>query len=160
MSVNIYKPHVLVVPEDSADRDIVNGFLLDSSIKQRNIQVLPPEGGWRKVLDFASDHVEKLRKYQNRHLVLLIDFDGYVEDRQRQFRERIPEDVRDRVFLFGTLSEPESLKSACGISFEDIGKKLASECSDDGDDLWGHELLKHNASERDRLNARVKSILF
>ena len=32
MSVNVYKPHVLVLPEDDADRQIANGFLLDPSL--------------------------------------------------------------------------------------------------------------------------------
>jgi len=39
MSVNVYKPHVLVLPEDDADRQIATGFLLDPSLKPRNIQI-------------------------------------------------------------------------------------------------------------------------
>ena len=42
MSVNVYNPHVLVLPEDDANRQIANGFLLEPSIKHRNIQVLTP----------------------------------------------------------------------------------------------------------------------
>ena len=44
MSVNVYKPHVLVLPEDDANREIANGFLLAPSLKLRNIQVLPCAG--------------------------------------------------------------------------------------------------------------------
>ena len=45
MSVNNHRPHVLVLPEDEANEELVNGFLLDPSIKLRNIQVLPSAGG-------------------------------------------------------------------------------------------------------------------
>lgn len=161
MSVNNDKPHVLVLPEDDANRQIANGFLIDPSIKQRNIQVLPPAGGWGKVLDsFKKDHAEKLRKFKERHLVLLIDFDDHVAERQQQFLESFPEDIRGRVFLLGTLSEPEPLRKECGDSLENIGKNLATECFHNKDGLWSHPQLAHNAEERKRLNDKVKSILF
>jgi hypothetical protein len=41
VSVNVFKPHVLVLPEDDANRQIVNGFLLDPSLNLRAIQALP-----------------------------------------------------------------------------------------------------------------------
>lgn len=161
MSVNNDKPHVIVLPEDDADRQIANGFLLDPSIKLRNIQVLGPARGWGKVLDrFLDVHVAELRKWPQRHLVLLIDFDGHVDKRTEQFISQFPEDVRDRVFLLGTQGEPEDLKKDRGESFENIGKKLAGECYYDETNLWNHQLLAHNAAERARLNAKVKTILF
>ncbi|OGB32028.1 MAG: hypothetical protein A3F78_04310 [Burkholderiales bacterium RIFCSPLOWO2_12_FULL_61_40] len=161
MSVNVYKPHVLVLPEDDADRQIATGFLLDPSLKPRNIQILTPSGGWGKVLDsFVRDHINGLRKYPHRHLVLLIDFDGKVDERRAKFSEQFPDDVRDRVFLLGTSDEPEPLRKQCGDSYENIGKQLAGECCRDETDLWNHSLLVHNALERLRLNAKVKSILF
>ena len=161
MSVNVYKPHVLVLPEDDADRQIANGFLLDPSVKIRNIDVLKPSGGWGKVLgSFNDDHVNGLRKYPHRHLVLLIAFDGQVEARRAQFVEQFPDDLRDRVFLLGTRNEPEPLRKQCGDSLENIGKQLAGECYRDEAILWSHEFLEHNAKERQRLNDKVKSILF
>lgn len=161
MSVNNHKPHVIVLPEDDANRQIANGFLLDPSIKLRNIQVLNPAGGWGKVLDrFLDDHVAELRKWPQRHLVLLIDFDGVVDSRTEQFASQFPEDVRDRVFLLGTQGEPEPLRKQYGDSLESIGKALATECYRDETKLWNHPLLAHNAAERMRLNAKVKPILF
>lgn len=161
MSVNNEKPHVLVLPEDDANRQMANGFLLDPSIKPRNIQVLPPARGWGKVLDsFVKEHVAKLRTYPGRHLVLLIDFDEHMEERQQRFRESIPEDLQDRVFLLGTQSEPEPLRKKCGDKLENIGKKLATECFHNKTELWRHPLLAHNAKERTRLNEKVRSILF
>jgi hypothetical protein len=161
VSVNIHKPHVIVLPEDDANRQIANGFLLDPSIKLRNIQVLNPAGGWGKVLDsFLEDHVADLRKWPQRHLVLLIDFDDLVDSRTEQFVSQFPPDVRDRIFLLGTQGEPEPLRKQCGDSLENIGKALAAECYRNESHLWNHELLAHNESERLRLNAKVKSILF
>lgn len=161
MSVNVYKPHVLVVPEDRADREIATGFTLYAGIKLRNIQVLPSSGGWGKVLDsFINTHIKGLRDYPLRHLVLLIDFDNHFEERYAQFEEQFASDVRDRVFLLGTESEPERLKTASGMSYESIGMSLAAECFQDEANLWAHPLLAHNAVERERLNAKVKTILF
>lgn len=161
MSVNVHIPHVLVLPEDEANQELANGFLLDPSVKLRSIQVLPSAGGWGKVLDsFIVSHIDGLRKYRNRHLVLLIDFDGHVDERTAKFLDAFPEDVRDRVFLLGTQAEPEPLRTQLGQSLENIGTALAAECFHDEDALWMHPLLAHNAAERSRLNARVKGFLF
>lgn len=161
MSVNVYKPHLLVLAEDDANRQIANGFFLDPSVKLRNIDILKPAGGWGKVLNsFLQDHIAALRKWPGQHLVLLVDFDDQVESRTQQFVSQFPADVRDRVFLLGTQSEPEPLRRQYGASFENIGKKLAAECYRDENQLWDHPLLAHNAAERARLNAKVKDILF
>lgn len=48
MSINAYKPHLLVLPEDDANREMANGFLLDSRVLMCNMSVLPPAGGWRR----------------------------------------------------------------------------------------------------------------
>jgi hypothetical protein len=44
MSVNKYQPHILVLPEDDANRQLANGFVLDQSVATRNIQVLEEVG--------------------------------------------------------------------------------------------------------------------
>lgn len=161
MSVNVHKPHVIVLPEDDANREMATGFLLDPAVKLRNIQVLPCAGGWGKVLArFLDDHVGGLRKFPGRHLVLLIDFDDHVEERSAKFTDEFPADVSDRVFLLGTRSEPEPLRKQCGQSLESLGKALAGECFRDEAALWTHPLLAHNAAQRERLQAKVKSILF
>ena len=56
MSVNKFQPHVLVLPEDDANRQLANGFLLDQYVSTHKIQVLPKVGGWTQVLElFLSD---------------------------------------------------------------------------------------------------------
>lgn len=161
MSVNVYKPHVLVLPEDDANRQLVNGFLLDLAVLKQNAKLLPPAGGWSSVFDkFTKNHLPDLNRYPEIRIVLMIDFDDRVEERQARFIDIIPQDVRHRVFLLGTRSEPERLKAAVGTSLEAIGKRLAGECARREQVLWQHELLRHNQPEIDRLMAEVRPFLF
>jgi hypothetical protein len=159
MSVNKYQPHVFVLPEDDANRQLANGFLLDQSLLTRRIQVLEEAGGWTRVLDrFKSDHVIEMDRYQDRYMVLLIDFDG-KEDRLDDAKAAIPNGLSERVFVLGALSKPEVLRKALG-DYETIGLALAKDCREETDMTWGHVLLRHNASELDRLRKHVRPILF
>lgn len=58
MSVNKYRPHVFVLPEDDANRQIAIGFSLDEGLDARSIQVLPSVGGWTRVRDEFVLHEE------------------------------------------------------------------------------------------------------
>ncbi|MBZ5611605.1 MAG: hypothetical protein LAP38_25370 [Acidobacteriia bacterium] len=160
MSVNRHKPHVYVLPEDDANRQLANGFHLNvDAANDRQMQVLPVAGGWLKVLDlFVSDHVREMDRFSHRLMVLLIDFDGR-NDRLLQAQARIPPHLRHRVFILGTLSEPQSLRPDLG-SFETIGSGMARDCREGTDTIWGHNLLRHNTSELDRLREHVCPILF
>ena len=158
MSVNKYRPHIFVLPEDDADRQLANGFIL--GLPTRQVQVLPEAGGWEVVLNsFHSDHVDGMDLNENRFMVLLIDFDGHP-DRLRYAKGRIPEHLTDRVFILGALGEPEDLKRANLGSYEKIGSDMAADCRDGTEHTWGHKLLQHNAGELDRLCKRVGAILF
>jgi hypothetical protein len=157
---NRHQPHVLVLPEDDANSRIANGFLLelDQSLL-RKIQVFPVAGGWRAVLDrFVSDHVADMDRYTKGYMVLLIDFDG-VEGRLSDAKQKIPERLSDRVFILGAWTAPERLKSALG-PYETIGSALARDCREGTDTTWGHDLLRHNATEIGRLRRLVRPILF
>jgi hypothetical protein len=52
------------------------------------------------------------------------------------------------------------LKQAGLGSYETIGRAAAEDCREETDRTWGHELLRHNANEIDRLRQYVRSILF
>ncbi|MCW8141446.1 MAG: hypothetical protein KIT58_21290, partial [Planctomycetota bacterium] len=83
MSCNAYMPHVLVIPEDDANRQLANGFVGAPGIAPRRIQVLPPAGGWRGVVEtLLSDHVSGMRRFEQRLVVLLLDFDEQVDARR------------------------------------------------------------------------------
>jgi len=122
VSVNKYQPHVLVLPEDDANRQLANGFLLDPFLLTRQIQVLSEVGGWKEVIDcFLSDHVSGMDKYSSRFMVLLLDFDRQ-NDRGHAAMALIPHRLIDRVFVLGVWSEPEALKGAGLGSYETIGR--------------------------------------
>ena len=160
MSVNKYQPHVFVLCEDDANRQIANGFLLDPSLNGRNIQILEPAGGWRHVLDdFTNTHVDTMSKYPHRYMILVIDFDG-VENRLQKVREIIPQDLVDRVFVLGALIEPEGLRTANLGTWENIGQNLARDCRENTTITWSHKLLMHNADELKRIIPILKPILF
>jgi len=158
---NRFQPHVLVLPEDDANSQLANGFLLDlDQSALSRIQVLPEAGGWGAVLDtFESDHIAGMDRFSERYLILLIDFDG-KEGRMSDAKQRIPERLSHRVFILGAWTEPEALKRAGLGSYETIGKATAKDCREETDTTWGHDLLRHNASEINRMRQHVRPILF
>jgi hypothetical protein len=159
MSVNKYLPHVLVLPEDDANRQLANGFHLDVLLATRRMQVLPVAGGWQEVLNsFKTDHLPEMDRNARRFMVLLIDFDGR-EDRLHAVKAEIPERLHDRVFVLGAWSTPEELRQSLG-SYETIGLAMAKDCRDDTQMTWSHGLLRHNAGELERLRTHVRPILF
>jgi hypothetical protein len=159
MSLNKFKPHLYVLPEDDANRQIANGFVIhcdDSS----QIRVLRSMGGWTKACQtFATEYVTLMKNYNNTHVVLLVDFDSR-DDRLEQVQETIPLELRDRVFVLGARSVPEELRRAGMGNFEEIGEKLAEDCRTGSRGTWDHEFLKHNHSELDRMLPILRPILF
>ncbi len=151
---------MLVLPEDDANRQLANGFYLEIEWdRQRQMQVLRVAGGWREVLDlFMEVHVVEMDRWPRQRMVLLIDFDN-VEDRLQDAKARIPERLTDRVFILGVLSKPEDLKGYLG-PYEKIGLAMAKDCREETNTTWGHDLLRHNASELGRLREHVRPILF
>jgi hypothetical protein len=160
MSANRHRPHVVVLPEDDANRQLAKGFevALNQSVT-RSFTVLPPAGGWTNVLEhFSSNQAARMDLFRHRFMVLLIDFDGR-EERLNEVKAKIPEHLKERVFILGVLSEPENLKAKLG-PYETIGSAMAKDCRDGTDTTWGHDLLRHNAGEIARLRERVRPILF
>jgi hypothetical protein len=157
MSVNKYRPHVYVLPEDDANRQLANGFHMQvPSDRQQQMGLLNVAGGWTKTLElFALEHEMKMDLYPERFMVLLIDFDGN-QQRLTDAKATIPHHLSERVFILGVLTEPEALKG----DLEQIGADLAKDCREDTHTAWAHPLLQHNAGELDRLRKRVRPILF
>jgi hypothetical protein len=168
MSVNNYQPHIIVVAEDDANRDIAYGFIGSSSIpsfNHRKIAVLSlsdvGKQGWKKIIDwFFEKKLEEMRKFQKRIVIFLIDFDKKTqgtENRLAYFKKQIPKDLQERMFLLGSLKEAEDLKRELGT---DIGENLAKDCKEKTKIYWEHSLLKHNLSELERMQPFVYPILF
>jgi hypothetical protein len=155
--MNKYRPHVLVLPEDDANRQIANGFLLEPAIQARCVQILPSAGGWLQARDKLIKLLPEMTNYPERVMVLLVDFDDKPR-RGEEIKAAIPDALHDRVYVLGVRSEPENLRSTLG-SYEQIGQILAGECVNDGSHAWDHPLLAHNADEATRLLTRVRPFL-
>jgi hypothetical protein len=159
MSANRYAPHVYILPEDDANRQLANGFLLDPSLADHRIRVLEEAGGWRETLDrFCSIYADEMDRFPQRFMVLIIDFDGKV-DRLDEAKGKIPKHLENRVFILGALKEPEDLRKDLG-SYETIGQAIAKDCRTGTDVTWSHPQLSHNAAEVRRLRVEVQRILF
>ncbi len=160
MGVNKDLPHVMVLPEDDADRQLANGFWQEVDWnRHRQMQVLAEAGGWNEVLNlFEAEHVMEMDRCPTRFMVLLIDFDN-KEGRLGRAKAVVPERLADRVFVLGAWSKPEALKADLG-TYEKIGSDIAKDCRDGTETTWGHRLLRHNAGELDRLRQHVGPILF
>ena len=161
MKIDRLKPHLLVLPEDDAWRQIVNGFLQEASVNQNSLQVLDLARGWSKAFDSITDfYAVRMRKYPECRIVLLIDFD-HDTGRLEKNKNKIPADLSDRVFVIGVLSkEPKDLCKETGMNLEKVGEELAKNCTDNIPGLWDHELLRHNKPELERIILSVKSFLF
>jgi hypothetical protein len=161
VTMNKYVPHVYVIPEDDANRQIADGFVLHPRVKETRIQVLPPAGGWPRVLQmFQDEYIPKLGSNSHAHIVMLIDFDGQVERRRVDFEDKIPAEFKARVFVIGSKVTPEAFKRETGKNFEEIGQLLADDCAGGTAVLWGHEHLTHNETDRQRLSETVVPFLF
>ena len=154
MSVNRYKPHLRVLPEDDANKDIATGFYLGLP-PNPPMQVLRVARGWSNVLgSFQADYIPYMGKYPNCYMVLLLDFDARKNWLDRS-QSAISPHLTERVFILGALTKPEKLRSAGLGSYETIGRALARDCLEGTREVLGHDLLRHNASEFDRLHSRV-----
>lgn len=161
MSVNKYEPHVFVIPEDRANEQVANGFVLHDQVKTRRIQVLPCASGWRGVLEkFESEYITQLKRFPRGYVVLLVDFDGDYPRRRQLFGESVPPDLRDRAFVVGARENPERLRQELAMDFEAIGYAIADDCYKMTKVVWSHAQLAHNEPDRDRMEQSVRSILF
>jgi hypothetical protein len=156
MSVNRDLPHLLVLPEDDANRQLAVGFHLELN-QIRQMQVLQPARGWNKVLDeFKEVHVSAMNRNLKRFVVLLIDLDGN-SGRLGYAKGLVPAHLADRVFILGVWTKPEDLENGF---LENFGEALARDCREETSRTWDHALLKHNEPEVARLRTLVRPFLF
>lgn len=145
----------MILPEDAANAEIANGFLLGGvpATNYGKIQILPEAGGWSAAVDrFCNNEAAAMRKFDQRAMILLLDFDN-DSGRLAHIKGRIPVDLSNRVFILGVKSEPEGLKRALNEHLEQLGSIMARDCRSPKAGIWEHELLIHNLSEINRLKA-------
>lgn len=156
--MNNFKDHLLIVPEDDANRELAIGFLLGLP-HGVNAQVQRSAGGWSAARDELNNLAASMRDRPKRRVLILVDFDGEGARRDEVLRD-LPDELRERVFLLGVWSNPERLQSALGHRRrEEIGRALAAECLSAQHSLWTHDLLRHNADELLRLREHVLPFL-
>lgn len=160
MSANNHRPHLLVLPEDDANRQILVGFRNYHAVNSRQMPIQNVAGGWLKALDtILEEHVVTMRTYPNRHVLLVIDFDNRLA-RRDEIVGQIPQDLQERFFVIGCLDEPERLFTSLRTRPEALGELLAADCDQGTSTTWSHEMLSHNTAEIQRLTLKVKPFLF
>lgn len=165
MGINKYHHHLLILSEDDAYRDIANGFINHFSVACDKISTEKPAGGWQKLIAmFSHEYADDVRKYPNRHVLLLLDLDGEPERYPEEILTRIPPDIKNRVFVLCCRDEAETIKDDLGHGkFEAIGKKLAESCYENthasADSPWLCPQLQHNQDELIRLATAVRPFL-
>lgn len=159
--MNKYDDHLLILPEDEPNEVMANGFVEHHSVLDRRVMVLERARGWLPAVEtFQRGLAQSMRNYPKRRVLIVIDFDER-ENRREYVESKLPSDIRDRVFVLGTRSEPERLKAALnGQSYERIGRLLAEDCLRNTDTTWSHPLLEHNKGELTRLRDQVRPFLF
>lgn len=159
MSVNRYRDHLFVLPEDDKNHELAHGFSSHFAVAARVMQVLPSAGGWPKVRGrFQSAHIRDMEKFPLCRMILLVDFDEH-QDRFQAMWQDVPVALHNRVFVIGTWSEPERLRIAAGKGLEDIGRDLAQDCLDQMQTAWTHPLLQHNGNELARMLQTLRPFL-
>lgn len=154
------KPHIYILPEDRADEQIAIAFRDDTFPNERFIHVERIAGGWLKVIKkFENEFIAEMRNDLYRRVILLLDFDEQ-NDRRQYVQDRIPDDLKGRVYIIGVWSNPEALRTSLGMKFEAIGEALSQDCRNGAKTIWDHELLKHNANEVERMIVTLRPILF
>lgn len=148
----------MVPPEDDANSQLANGFVGEvEPLRQRRIQILNPAGGWMNVLQqFVNTQAPSMRRFPHRTMIFVLDFDNQLEARRAKAKELIPEDLAERTFVLGPLSEPEQLPQG----LENMGSALARDCRDGTELSWSNQLLRHNLDVLQLLRPRIHPILF
>ena len=150
---NIYKHHLIVIPEDDKYNNIVNGIVLSSNVDENIFNIFRPSGGWLKVFEQLEDQMKHLERLKYRHILILIDFDEKFESRYKMFFDEVPSEYLDRVFILGVNNkEFEDLQRFFSLSnFEKLAKKLVENCPDSDLSNWKNKYLECNLAEIGRM---------
>jgi hypothetical protein len=159
MSVNKYRSHILVLPEDEATRQMANGFY-QKIPDQRYTQILPVAGGCDHVVDcFKSNYMPSMNTYPYRYFVLVIDFDKRPS-RLQHIKNQIDPSILARVFILGAFLEAEDLRRNVGENLETIGQLLAEDCQNQTMNIWRNELFEPLQDEIERAKKTLRPLIF
>jgi hypothetical protein len=159
MGVNRERPHVEILVEDDANRQILNGFSLHHAYGTQ-VHIPKVAGGWPKVrAEVAQTYVRRMRQNPHLHLILVVDFDER-DGRYETIFSEVPDDLKARVMLIGAKDDPQALARAARKSREALGQELAEACFERIDGAWGSDHLAHNAEELRRVGETMRNLIF
>jgi hypothetical protein len=127
------------------------------------VGVEPVAGGWQYVIEVFKSLIPTIHKYPARNVMLVMDFDGQVDERRQLVQAATPDTLATRVFLLGSKVTPEVLAQELGASKKCIGENLAKACAESdavGLAKWREPGLMNNAAEVARLNQAIRPLLF
>ena len=157
--MNDYRPHIYVLPEDDATRQMAVGFY-QKVPDQRLMQILPPSGGWTYVLkSFLLEYQPTMQTLPHRYVILVIDFDKDTE-RLEHIKNQIDPSILARVFILGAFLEAEDLRRNVGENLETIGQLLAQDCQNQTMNIWGNALFKPLQDEIERARMTLRPLIF
>lgn len=160
MNYNKYKPYLLILAEDGAVLNIVDGALEAIEVREAaNVKKERFLRGWSKVESRMPEYHKLLTQYPLGYLLIVIDFDE-DPNRSEKVEEWIPEDVKQRCFILSCSDEPEELKREVRLPYDEIGEALVKDCPEAVDEIWNTPQLSHNSDELQRFLDCCRDILF
>lgn len=152
MGVNFYKEHLYVLLEDEEYQKIMNGVNLTPHVNNAVIQLCHFGHGWSSVFDDFKKTKKLLNRFKERHVLLLMDFDYEFTKRLEEFRQSVPAEFKNRVFILGIDNkESEDLVRFFKCNSEEIGKKLVRNCPNGDLSHWKNIHLECNLPEIERM---------
>lgn len=148
MGVNYYKKHLYVILEDEEYQKIMIGVNLSQHVNDGVIKICNFSDGWGKVFKDLENSINLLKKFTDRHIVLLMDFDHDFETRIEEFRKLVPSEFKNRIFILGIdHKESEDLAKYFKCNAENVGKKLVENCPNSDLSNWENIHLSCNKPE-------------
>ncbi|GHS90462.1 hypothetical protein FACS1894139_00260 [Planctomycetales bacterium] len=131
MSANVYKPHLIIYPEDDATKHLAAELKIACQHKGICINQIDIEtscNGYRKTIKEIKLNAH-LAKYECRRLLAIIDLDATKNriDAIRSELKTVFKRDHKKVFILGWSKEIEVLKSkadCAGIGFQRLAEKL------------------------------------
>lgn len=153
MAANRNRPFLRVFTEDEPYRQMLNGFELALDRNARQLERPPVSGGWLK----CRTHVAATLRNTFALVVVLVDFDEHLNRVEQIFPDGLP----DRTYVFGSFKEAENLRRELGLTYEQLGERVADECRDARQEsIWEHPLLRHNRAMLDRAMNELRPLFF
>ena len=169
--MSAYGCEVVVYPEDAATKDLAVALTeskCGSVFKQnKTITVKRPCGGKDNAVETALKNCD-LKRFPNRRIIILIDFDK-CNTTLAKIKQKIPPEYVGKFFILGWTGEIEDLKSevgCAGTGFNRLAERLVDDCFPQCHGVWKrgefaqmHESACGSKSECERLSEEILPLI-